>query len=612
MSLTVTVRSCLPLGNPQGEFSQTVSEDMTVGYFIRKVCRDSGIQMRSSLTLRNSEDKELRWSSTLREAYVISGAVLMLHDTEDDVDLQTKIMNCNVWWFIAAACLLVGVVGLVVINILHHKDREPDYSYGVVLDAGSSHTQLFVYQWDTNCPHETALAHQVHSCRVQGPGISSYEEDPPALRPHLQVCLQEAEGVVPDDKYRSTPVYLGATAGMRLIQAVNSSKSEIIMNVVRDTIGLSKFQFSHPKTQARILTGAEEGLFSWISVNYVTGKFGVIPPHEARRFKRGASEAGEGTVGALDMGGASTQITFYPGSFTLMPENYSENAVLYAKNYTVYTHSYLCYGINEIKRKYKAFLVQSQNFSSEVDDPCSPSGNAQVDHQADIFEAPCTKGTFEPPDKNKTFTLRGSGNDSQCTETIRQLFDFNQPCPYSGCSFNGTYQPLVHGQFYAFSNFFFEMDFLNQTNNSSLSEFQAALSTFCHMTWKQVKEKYPKTPTEYLPWYCFGGVYMHTLLVEGYKFDHNTWSNIHFVDKLRGTEIGWSLGFMIDSSSDLPITKREYYMTNLVFALMMTLFILFILISVGFACHAIKFQQRKRRGEMYQSALKSDGYGAIQ
>lgn len=81
MSLTVTVRSCLPLGNPQGEFSQTVSEDMTVGYFIRKVCRDSGIQMRSSLTLRNSEDKELRWSSTLREAFVISGAVLMLHDT---------------------------------------------------------------------------------------------------------------------------------------------------------------------------------------------------------------------------------------------------------------------------------------------------------------------------------------------------------------------------------------------------------------------------------------------------------------------------------------------------------------------------------------------------
>ena len=58
-----------------------------------------------------------------------------------------------------------------------------------------------------------------------GPGISSYEEDPPALRPHLQVCLQEAEGVVPNDKYRSTPVYLGATAGMRLIQCVINQNS---------------------------------------------------------------------------------------------------------------------------------------------------------------------------------------------------------------------------------------------------------------------------------------------------------------------------------------------------------------------------------------------------
>ena len=58
-----------------------------------------------------------------------------------------------------------------------------------------------------------------------GAGISSYEEDPPALRPHLQVCLQEAESVVPNDKYRSTPVYLGATAGMRLIQCVLNQNS---------------------------------------------------------------------------------------------------------------------------------------------------------------------------------------------------------------------------------------------------------------------------------------------------------------------------------------------------------------------------------------------------
>ena len=31
-------------------------------------------------------------------------------------------------------------------------------------------------------------------------------------------CLKEAETLIPSDKYSITPVYLGATAGMRLIQ----------------------------------------------------------------------------------------------------------------------------------------------------------------------------------------------------------------------------------------------------------------------------------------------------------------------------------------------------------------------------------------------------------
>lgn len=50
------------------------------------------------------------------------------------------------------------------------------------------------------------------------------------------------------------------------------------------------------------------------------------------------------TYGALDLGGASTQITFVPGNQTIES---SENALyfrLYGKDYNVYTHSFLCYG----------------------------------------------------------------------------------------------------------------------------------------------------------------------------------------------------------------------------------------------------------------------------
>lgn len=94
MNISVTVRSCLPLGDPQGDFSQSVEEDMTVGSFIRKVCRDAGISMRSSLVLKNSSNQELRWSASLREAYVMSGATLMLYDTgkiRDQISMDWKI-----------------------------------------------------------------------------------------------------------------------------------------------------------------------------------------------------------------------------------------------------------------------------------------------------------------------------------------------------------------------------------------------------------------------------------------------------------------------------------------------------------------------------------------
>ena len=66
---------------------------------------------------------------------------------------------------------------------------------------------------------------------------------------------------------------------------------------------------------------------------------------------------GNGTLGALDMGGASTQITFYTPDLKKEATNYTEEVQLYGANYSVYTNSYLCYGIDETIRKYMAYLV---------------------------------------------------------------------------------------------------------------------------------------------------------------------------------------------------------------------------------------------------------------
>jgi len=45
-------------------------------------------------------------------------------------------------------------------------------------------------------------------------------------------------------------------------------------------------------------------------------------------------------------------------------------------------------------------------------------------------------------------------------------------------------------------------------------------------------ETFPQNK-EHLHTYCVVGLYILTLLVDGYKFDEHTWSNIHFSQKVK-------------------------------------------------------------------------------
>lgn len=49
----------------------------------------------------------------------------------------------------------------------------------------------------------------------------------------------------------------------------------------------------------------------------------------------------------MDLGGASTQITFETTGAIESPAN-EVTLKLYGQRYKVYTHSYLCYGMNEV------------------------------------------------------------------------------------------------------------------------------------------------------------------------------------------------------------------------------------------------------------------------
>lgn len=58
------------------------------------------------------------------------------------------------------------------------------------------------------------------------------------------------------------------------------------------------------------------------------------------------------------------------------------------------------------------------------------------------------------------------------------------------------------------------------------------LILLCPLMALKLVETFPQNK-EHLHTYCVVGLYILTLLVDGYKFDEHTWSNIHFSQKVK-------------------------------------------------------------------------------
>ncbi|CAO2598445.1 Ectonucleoside triphosphate diphosphohydrolase 8, partial [Lemmus lemmus] len=300
--------------------------------------------------------------------------------------------------------------------------------FGIVFDAGSSHTSLFVYQWPANKEKDTGVVSQALACQIEGPGISSYASDPAQAGESLKSCLEEALALIPQTQHQETPTFLGATAGMRLLSQKNSSQARDILAAVSLTLNKSPVDF----WGAEILAGQDEGAFGWITINYVLGmllKYSsgqwILP--EERML-----------VGALDLGGASTQISFMPQDPIL---NQSEQVTfhLYGTNYSIYAHSYLCFGRDQVLIRLLAELAQVR-----VQHPCYHSGYQATLPLAPLYESPCVH-TTDSLNLTQNLTVEGTGNPRDCVATLQKLFNF---CKGQDCAFNGVYQPPVHGQFY--------------------------------------------------------------------------------------------------------------------------------------------------------------------
>ncbi|NXS43117.1 ENTP8 diphosphohydrolase, partial [Balaeniceps rex] len=417
--------------------------------------------------------------------------------------------------------------------------------YGLVFDAGSTHTALYIYRWPADKENGTGIVSQVEACPVSGPGISSYADNPAGAGASLKPCLDKAMKIIPAEQQRETPTYLGATAGMRLLREQNSTKAEQVFAEVAKAIREYPVDFRG----ARILTGNEEGSFGWITVNYLLET--LVKYSFAEKWEHPWDTE---VLGALDLGGASTQITFQPG-VTIEDKNTSIFFRLYGTNYSLYTHSYLCYGQTQALKRLLAALPQDSSSTPQILHPCYPKGYQENVSTADLYNSPCVHAP-STPSPAQVLTVMGTGDPAACSTAVQKLFNFSCGANRT-CGFNGVYQPPVRGQFFAFAGFYYTFHFLNLTSQQSLSDVNSTVQTFCKKNWTELVETFPQQKG-YLHTYCSVAIYILTLLLDGYKFNEHTWSSIHFSRQAANTDIGWTLGFMLNFTNMIPTEALEH------------------------------------------------------
>lgn len=235
------------------------------------------------------------------------------------------------------------------------------------------------------------------------PGLSSFAESPQKLKKHhLDYLLQLASAVVPKSQHSRTPIFLHATAGMRLL--LPSDQAPILETACEYLQANSDFFIPDCTSHVNVIDGDTEGIYGWLSINYMIQAFDKPELHQ-----HGKNHT---TYGLLDMGGASTQVVFQPNTTEMadhthnlyrismlhLPSLGSDNGTTIGKyevpefeTFNVFSDLFLGFGMYQALDKYRKGLIEAHDmdpsekhlFKGPITDPCLPLGATLTDNLDD-------------------------------------------------------------------------------------------------------------------------------------------------------------------------------------------------------------------------------------
>lgn len=387
--------------------------------------------------------------------------------------------------------------------------KKSDMDYGIVIDLGSKGSRVSVFTWpsDSDAPYtevEFGGGKNPWYSKIT-PGIATYASTPSKAGPYLKPLLDYAKSTIPSNQFTSTPIFVRGTDNLRQLP---SGQAEAIMDSISNYTA-DNYPFLVTPNCVTLLPGILEASFMWVAANYLQGNF----------------KNDDNLIGTLDMGSGSTQIAYIPKAGTVIPTNYYYLFTYEKTNYAPYAHSFTGYGYVNSLYSINSSIVEASS-SDVVFNPCLLNG----------YES-----TYEL--NGRSITMHGTGSWSQCGELIVSFLNSTAQCLYQPCSFDGAYQPALHGDFMAVSNYVDVAGILGFSESASVGDLIAGGIKFCSLSWTEAQSQFPDEDLPDLATYCFGASYITNLLYKGYGFDLD--STISFSKTYDNDPYTWALGAMI-------------------------------------------------------------------
>jgi apyrase len=408
------------------------------------------------------------------------------------------------------------------------------------MDAGSSGTRVHVFSWDGAKPGMPDLTGPAaaHYTLKRTPGLSSFAGKAEEAGKSLKEQIEFAEAKVPPSKHAETPLFIKATAGLRRLESAMSSS--ILDSCAAYVSEHTSFNFQ--RKNAAVITGQEEALLGWMAVNYLTWS-------STSSIVDGKVKPGADFHGTIEMGGASSQVTFpidaqptdAPASTTkhIMPLEFPEWGI----NVQLYARSMLGFGRD-------AVLTGLKTYSGSAVDPCKPTGWTPTPATASAVPSPKTSGSSDPAACRAEIVgylekTAGETGDKAAGGSSSSGGVFGVPGLES--------VPLV-----AFEVFWYASALLGNPRVAPFSTVPPLAQGFCKLPLAEARAAYEKarerenaiyTPhsfNEYVD-LCASSTYTDVFLKKGLGLDTtpNRSVKLTVLKQINGSDVDWALGAVL-------------------------------------------------------------------